>query len=165
MKGVPSFSILETIIAIAILAGALTAALGLLSFTLRNIRTVGNELIAGHLAAEGIEVLRNLRDENWLKGFAWDAWRSTVSGKCYEVVWNTTQSTLNAGCTNSALQVDAMGHYCYSCGGAATLYTRKVEIESLTTPTEVVRVRSTVSWMDPVGPRNITVEDVLYDWK
>lgn len=61
-------TLIETIGAIFILTTALTSALGLTVYVLSNSNTSQNQLIATQLAREGTEVVRMMRDSNWLAG-------------------------------------------------------------------------------------------------
>ncbi len=69
-------SLLETIIAIFILTTSLTASLGVAIYSFSASTHSQNETIASNLAREGAEVVRMMRDSNWLagdvKGSAWD---------------------------------------------------------------------------------------------
>lgn len=69
-------TILETIIAVSILAIGVTLSSTLMASSLRNINTSKNRVIAVNIAREGIEAVRNIRDTNWLKfsGNARECW-------------------------------------------------------------------------------------------
>lgn len=60
-------SILETIIAMGILAIGIMLASTIMGSSLRNINLSKNRVIAVNVAREGIEAMRNIRDTNWLK--------------------------------------------------------------------------------------------------
>jgi hypothetical protein len=60
-------TIMETVIALSILAIGLTFSSVLISSSLRNISISKNRVIAVNIAREGIEAVRNIRDTNWLK--------------------------------------------------------------------------------------------------
>ena len=60
-------TILETIIAMGILAIGITLASSIIGSSLRNINASKNRIIAINIAREGIEAMRNIRDTNWLK--------------------------------------------------------------------------------------------------
>jgi type II secretory pathway pseudopilin PulG len=70
MKKQSGQTLIETIAAIFILTTALTAGLALTIYVLANSEVNENELVATELAREGVEVVRMMRDTNWL---AWDA--------------------------------------------------------------------------------------------
>lgn len=60
--------LLETVIALSVIITGLTGALSLAISNLSSVSVSGNRVIAGNLAREGIEVVRNIRDGNWLYG-------------------------------------------------------------------------------------------------
>lgn len=83
-------SLIETLAAIYILTMALTTALGLAIYAFSRSNISQNEIIAINLAREGIDVIRGMRDSNWLasdvKGAApWDlASCADIGGRlCY----------------------------------------------------------------------------------
>jgi type II secretory pathway pseudopilin PulG len=61
-------SLIETIVAIFILTTALSGSIGLAVYAFSNSAISQNEIIATNLAREGIEVVRSMRDSNWLAG-------------------------------------------------------------------------------------------------
>ncbi|MCK5612996.1 prepilin-type N-terminal cleavage/methylation domain-containing protein [Candidatus Pacearchaeota archaeon] len=60
-------TILETIIAMVILAVGVTTAGAIIGYSLRNMNGSKNRIIAINIAREGVEAVRNIRDTNWLK--------------------------------------------------------------------------------------------------
>ncbi len=70
-------SLLETIMALGIIVIAVTATIGLLISTMKSGRTSTNRVIAANLAREAIEAARDIRDSNWLKIQANDAYTDT----------------------------------------------------------------------------------------
>lgn len=67
MKYKRSFTLLETIVAIYILLLGLVGAIALSAQSLSIVQTFKQELIATNLAQEGIELVRNKRDSNYLE--------------------------------------------------------------------------------------------------
>lgn len=59
--------LLETIIGIGVILAGTVGSITLISQTIKFGRTTNNRVIAASLAREGIEVVRNIRDTNWLK--------------------------------------------------------------------------------------------------
>ncbi len=64
-KSYKAFSFAETIISIFVITIGLLAAVGLIAKTLEQSLDVKNQIIAGELAQEGAELVRNIRDNNW----------------------------------------------------------------------------------------------------
>lgn len=59
-------TLIETIIALSILAIGITIASTVILNSMRNLTNAKNRVIAINLAREGIEAMRNVRDTNWL---------------------------------------------------------------------------------------------------
>ena len=57
-------TLIETVVAVGILVAAIAGPMTLASQSLKASRDARNELIATHLAEEGIEVLHSMRDNN-----------------------------------------------------------------------------------------------------
>ncbi|MBI1956915.1 MAG: prepilin-type N-terminal cleavage/methylation domain-containing protein [Candidatus Niyogibacteria bacterium] len=76
------FSLLETIIAIAVLTLAMTAVFTLVSSGIRSISASADELTAYFLASEGLEYIRNIRDGNIISVPPHPAFDDAVFGPC-----------------------------------------------------------------------------------
>lgn len=61
-------TLIETIVAIVVLTTALASGLALAIYVLGNAGLNKSQIIATNLAREGVEVLRYMRDTNWLEG-------------------------------------------------------------------------------------------------
>ncbi len=66
------FGMVELVITIVILGFGLFSLLNLMSFLVRADRINKIDFIALNLARQGVEVIRNIRDSNWLSGKKWD---------------------------------------------------------------------------------------------
>lgn len=66
-RGHQGFTLIEGIIAIAIISTALIVGLSLAYSNLIAAQNNSDRIIAANLAQEGIEVMRNIRDSNWLR--------------------------------------------------------------------------------------------------
>jgi len=65
-------SMLEAIVASGVIITAVGAALTLVHSSLAAAKESDNRLIATNLAREGVEVVRAMRESNWLSGSDWD---------------------------------------------------------------------------------------------
>lgn len=76
MKHEVGQTLIETIVAIFVLTLALSGGLALAIFALSRADTSFNQIISTNLAREGVDVVRMMRDSNWLasdaKAAAWD---------------------------------------------------------------------------------------------
>ncbi len=86
-------TLIETIVAIFVLTTALATGIGLGIFAFTTSTTSQSEIIASNLAREGIDVIRMMRDSNWLAGdasggsYALATCGTDYSGKsCYPLV-------------------------------------------------------------------------------
>jgi hypothetical protein len=94
-------TLIETIAAIFILTTALTAGLALTIYVFSNSQKGISEIVASNLAREGIDMVRNMRDTNWLESVAksvnspsdnppWDLGDCAIDAstfKCYAYAW------------------------------------------------------------------------------
>lgn len=170
MKG---FSLLETIFAITILGIGMAGAMGLINRTIFLGAEVRSQLVAANLAQEGMEVVHNIRNTNWIEqrdapSTPWDD--GLVEGiSCVQF----DSRSLITPCSGEARRLYLVGnHYVHDAGGTFTDFRRYVEIvygfdDILGTPEDplddvpYVGVQSVAEWKD----KSIKVEERLYDWK
>jgi len=156
MKG---FTLFETIIAIGLILVGLVAALTLVTTSLFYSSNIQNCLIAANLAAEGIEVIRNIRDNNWLQDIPWDSW--LVDNGDYQVAYNST-THLSAYYGQPILFDQATNLYSYD-SGVATPFVRKISITNLSD--NEIKITSTVTWRSRGISHESSAEDRLFNWK
>jgi hypothetical protein len=72
MKKSKAQGILEVMIAIYISVVGILSIMNLVFSTIKVQRFNHNMLIATNLAREGVEIVRNIRDSNWVEGGKWD---------------------------------------------------------------------------------------------
>ncbi len=136
-------------------------ALGALLFLMTNLLTSADELrnntIAAGLAQEGLEVVRNIRDQNWLSGASFF---NGVTDRDYEVQWDSTSLAVN---TARYLKKDPVtGIFSYS-SGSDTRFKRTITILTISPSEKSVTV--VVSWLASGGiNKNLSAESHLFDW-
>lgn len=109
---------------------------------------------ASQLAREGIEIIRNIRDSNWLSGNAFD---NGLSDGDWRVQYNKDFLLAPA---DEPLKIDTNGFYNYD-SGSPTKFKRKV---TLSHPgTDNLNVKVEVSWSGKESP--LVVEESLYNWR
>ncbi|MDP3772383.1 MAG: type II secretion system protein [bacterium] len=74
------FTLIETVVAAGLIAGALTLPVALITSSLTATRTTKNNLIAANLAQEGIELVRTVRENNVLCLDALDGGGNPMNG-------------------------------------------------------------------------------------
>ena len=165
------FTLVETLVAITIVALAIVGPLYAVQQGLNASRSARDQLIAASLAQEGLEFVRNIRDENYLYNLANPAspraWLSGLDGNagsenCFtnDCVIDATQRTVSD--TVLPLYLSASGLYNQAGSGNATPYTRTVRLTTISA-TEV-RVTVTMSWRTRNVPYTTTVSEILNNW-
>jgi type II secretory pathway pseudopilin PulG len=90
-------TLVETVVAIFIMVMGITSALGLAIYSLNASTSISKQVIAVGLAREGIEVIKNMRDTNWLRDTldsdCYDYPTATKSASCYAKWLNPTGGT------------------------------------------------------------------------
>lgn len=124
-----------------------------------------NHLVAMRLGQEGVEVIKNIRDNNIRSGRSWlpNLTICTNSRGC-----QLTYKTLTSGETdsdrlklydeNAYLKVNGDGFYDYSAGGVSSIFKRKVFLTRM--DSDLVRIEVTVSWN--YNNKTITSQTVGY---
>lgn len=152
-------ALIETLIAISVLAIGFMGVIGLLSRSLGLNRVVADNYTATYLAAEGLEVVKNILDSNTLAG-NWD--RGINSGD-FEVEYGSIRLESNQ---NRFLVFDP-GTRLYSYNGPQeeqTPFRRKITIAFA--GQDEVKVNSLVSWTTRGGGTfEVDVEDHFFDWR
>jgi hypothetical protein len=169
--------IIEAIAALSVLVIGFAGFFGLLSQSLRYNRYVTDDYTGTYLAAEGIEVVKNLLDADVINGFTWGC--GFASGD-YELVYSTPYVNTNGNVTfppasvscfrsvvapyqsRNLLLDSASGLYTYSAG-TATGFTRLVRINILI-PDQEIQVNSIVTWRQGSSDKSVNLEDRFFDW-
>lgn len=151
------FTLIETIVAVGIIVIGLISALTLITNSLFYVSNIGDRLIAANLTAEGVEVARNIRDNNWLQNLSWN---NGLTDGDYQVSYNSIALLPYNG--NPLLFDSATGLYNYS-SGASTSYVRKISVSNLSN--YEIRVISTVTWQRRGITYSNSAESHLFNWK
>ncbi|MCD6148094.1 prepilin-type N-terminal cleavage/methylation domain-containing protein [bacterium] len=154
------FSLIELMVAIFFVSVALPGILLAISKTIAGTEDSTLRLRAIYLAQEGIEIVRNIRDTEWLKGATSTALETAGN---YEADY---ESVSLSPFSSRFLKIDNDGFYQYSTG-ATTPFKRKITIDKtddLDGDGEADRERVTVevSWTKR-GTHSVKVQEYLYD--
>ncbi len=157
-KSEKGFTIVEAVVSVLILSIAITGAMQILVKNSNDANAIKDSFIASGLAQEGIEIVRNFRDNEWSIPGA--LWGSIVQNGTWSVQWD---SALLGGNNNVVLKKDASGFYNYAAG-LNTPFKRSIVISS-PNPGIEKKITVTVSWTERSDPKSLIVEDHLYNWK
>ena len=156
--------IIEATVATSIMVVGLLGIFVLISRSLNMYHTAAQEYVAINLAAEGIEVTKNILDANLINGRAWNYGFAVTEAKYYGIQYNST--TLVNGSENKYLFYDpATGLYSYDTDtGNQSVYRRVVTITNA--PEDEIQVNSVVTYKISAGAKfEINLEDHFYNWR
>lgn len=169
------FTLVETLIAIAIISIAITGPFQVVQSVLQTSYTARDELIAAALAQEGMEYVRQVRDSNglynnnhgggrnWLEGFNGTAGPDCFTNACVvDVGQQTKVSCGNMTCTGLPLYLSTDSLYTQVVTANPTRFTRKVNFANTGNPSEAL-VTVTVSWTYH-GAHSVVLTEDLTDW-
>jgi prepilin-type N-terminal cleavage/methylation domain len=174
------FTLVETLIAISILVLAVTGAFSAAHSGMTSALYSKDQITAFYLAQEGIEQIRNLRDQNsltssnWMNGIANSAPTEdpcAPGNTCY--VNALSEFTPLVRCPGTApsqtcpnLRINGPGFYSYDVGPETveTRFRREVRMTIITN--NEVMVESTVYWSKGLlVDRSFTAREHLFNWQ
>ncbi len=155
-----SFTLIEVILAVSILTLAVGGSFALIQQTLLAASQNQSKLIAYYLAQEGIEVVRNIRDSNWLEqrarpSIAWD--NGLADGDYIADYLNSDLIPFE----NKPLNFNSEGFYSYS-GDTQTKFKRKITVTKINDDT--LKVSIGIEWVERGRTNNIGASEYLYNW-
>ena len=151
------FTLLEGLVAIFLITVGIGGAYVLTSQTISSAKISSQKLIAAYLVQEGIEIVRNIRDTNWLEETSWNDGLSSGDWEADYQTQNLTQSY-----AGHYLNIDSNGFYSYS-SGSPTIFERKINI----TPegSDILKVTVQVEWQERGRTHQIKAQENLYNWR
>lgn len=153
------FTLIETLVALVLVTVAMGPVFILATSSVNVASRIEHNLIASDLAQEGVEVVRNIRDTNWLTGAAFD---NNLPTGTWRVQWDTVGGGLMAVGSNPVLK-KSNGLYNYTVG-TDTVFRRTVTI-SKPNSGELV-VISSMTWIERGNiNRTVGAESHLFDWR
>ena len=168
------FTLLEIIIAIFFVTVGMGGAFTVIQKSFSILSLSGSRLVAANLAQEGIEVVRNIRDTNWLESEQYDKGLGVphpdLSLVDYQVQYDDGEADIVVCAVPCAyddmvfLNIDATnGFYNYDAGNA-TKFKRKITINKITA--DSMKITVDVIWKERAGKEyTYTAHHLLYDWK
>ena len=159
-----SFTIIETLVAITIFTlGVIILGVSIWqSYSLASQAT--QRFIAIYLAQEGLEIVKNLRNENWLNQRTWNY---NLNQGDYEADYKSdslTRCSIPCNFNNLRfLNLESSGFYSYS-GNILTPFKRKISISY--PAQDQMKVTVTVYWpkKGSGGQEQVSVAEILYNW-
>ncbi|MCP6727001.1 MAG: prepilin-type N-terminal cleavage/methylation domain-containing protein [Patescibacteria group bacterium] len=148
------FTVIEVLVALVLLTVGAGGAFSLLSRTVSFTSAVNGRLVATYLAQEGIEVVRNIRDTNWLEG---EDLNEGIADGSWEVDYTTTD--LINSYDGEYLKL-SNGIYQYGAG-EDTSFQRNITIGNIT---DGISVDVAVTWAVKGQEYLVESSTILYNW-
>lgn len=162
------FTMIELIIGLAILSFGIIAVYSVFFPAITQTYNVSSRLTAVYLAQEGLEIVRNIRDNNFIAGNNWAQGLLSCNLGCqasYKAGTAQQQQADQLAAFNPSqyLTLDADGFYSYSETGISTKFQRNITITQ-ELGTDILRVVSNVSWNFNGQPYNYQTDEYIYNW-
>ena len=159
IKSKKGYLLMEVMVAISLLTIGFLAVLSLVSNSLSLNRVVSDQFTANYLAMEGIEIVKNLIDSNYLNG---NPWNQDFSNGNYEVDYQSIGLETDL---SRYLSLDSTsGFYDYK-GDIQTPFKRTIAVELLEGGNEI-KVNSIVEWTGRGGGEfEVNLEDRFFNWR
>ena len=149
---------IESMIGISI---AVVGLLGILAVSSRSIslnRVISDQFTANYLAAEGIEIVKNLIDANIIQGKPWNQGFSNGSFEADYKSLNLESSQ------NRQILFDASNNFYGYQSGNLTNFVRTINIQLISA--DEIKVNSVVKWTTRGGGQfEINLEDHFFNWR
>lgn len=164
-KCLPAFSIAEVVLSAFMLTTGIVSVMSLYTASHRSSFDTRNVITASELAQEGVEVARNIRDnntayraDNWTVG---DNCSTSTAGNCdpFRYFPNGANSICNVSYNSSAatafdcsapqlLVTTSNAGFFHNGAGTVTRFYRTIKIDH-TAASDSARIQSFVTWVDP----------------
>ncbi|MGE5541072.1 MAG: type IV pilus modification PilV family protein [Bacillota bacterium] len=165
-----AFTLVETLIAVAVIALAIVGPFQIAQGVLETSYTARDQLTATALAQEGVEYVRKVRDNNYIYNLHTPANRAWLYGldTCYTYACvvdpgqQTVTSCGNQTCSTKPLYLSSSNLYTQvTTNGTQTRFTRAVKLTQISATETKVTV--TVSW-NYHGARSVVLTEIMDDW-
>jgi type II secretory pathway pseudopilin PulG len=159
------FSLMEILVVLFIVS---TTLIGIVSLIIQNIQVQSinkNNLIASSLAQEGLELIRQVRDDNWQKSrafnyYIWDG--SYVIDYKNPIPVNTSDASMAKLYIMDGLYINNIHH---ETNVTPTIFSRQIFTSRLVSVGTPIQVRSVVTWIDHNRPYRYELQTLLFDWR
>jgi len=149
------FTLLEVLTSVFVLVITSLTIFSLLSASIFSLSSLKDRFVAFYLAQEGIEIVKNIRDSNFLQGASW------LSGIGTGDKQGDYSSTSLSPYSDTYLKQNSSGFFQYG-SGSDTKFKRKINVTQIYA--NRVRVTVEVSWMEKGRPQSFTLVEEITNW-
>ncbi|MFA5249271.1 MAG: prepilin-type N-terminal cleavage/methylation domain-containing protein [Candidatus Paceibacterota bacterium] len=151
------FTLLEMILAIAIISVGVLGVHNGMAFAIENTKKAREYFMGAYLAQEGVEIVKNIRDNNWVRD-AGDPWNQGLTFCASGCEGDYSTNTLTAWASGRNLKIDSSGFYNYD-NGTSTVYKRKITVTQDANP-DIMDITVDIYW----SGLTTTVKENIYNW-
>jgi prepilin-type N-terminal cleavage/methylation domain-containing protein len=160
IKNKKAFTLLEIIIVTFIISMGLVGVMSLFLQTIKVQNINKSELIASQLAQEGIETIRNIRDENWILGNPYD---DNLSDGNYAIDYLRNRESVT-GIDHAGANLKIFNNKYLHSGIVGSPFNRVVSITDVGLG-DYLDIVCTVQWDERGDKKQYTAQTYLYDWQ
>ncbi len=158
------FTLIELLIALFVAVTGITGAFAVIQQNISAVSYSNSRFTAALLAQEGVEIIKNIRDTNLLKGDDWDF--GFAGGGDFEVQYKNPRITRCSSCTYesglSFLNREDDGLYNYNPVEKETKFKRKIHIDS---DSDKLEIKVSVYWIKKGGGcHEFSLQEHIYNW-
>jgi prepilin-type N-terminal cleavage/methylation domain-containing protein len=161
------FSLIEVMASVAIIAFGMLGVFSLVVYNQKIYLSTKDNFIGALLSEEGAELVRNVRDSNWLNSLPFN---NGISGTFRIDTTNGIKGSIQAvsgiGDTNARLKI--LGGVYRHDTGDATAFARVIQIQNIDEPggeaVDGLKITSLVQWEERGATRQRQTVVFLYDW-
>lgn len=154
-KNNKGFTLLEVLIAVFVLSVGVVGSVDLILKSYSQVSSSEDKLTASYLAAEGLEIVRNIRDNNWKNNLNWDNGLDTTG--TYRVDWLQNQLSTDTG--ENLLSSNLYGFNYFE--GETSKFKRTIYLQK---ENDKISVKSEVTWKDRGREMKISAQEYLFNW-
>lgn len=166
------FTIIESLVAITILVVAVIGATSAVQTGISSYIFSKDQITAFYLAQEGLEQLRNIRDENhlndndWLAGIAQNSDDPCYFGEACTVSPVETSATIHCSSIGSCpflREDESTGFFGYDASWPLTKFKREIVLTSVNA--DEISAQVTVSWSKGLITRHFEARESILNWQ
>lgn len=159
----PAFSLIEIMAVLLIVSLGIIGVANLATQSIQAQTINRGSIVAYQLAQEGLEIVRQVRDTNWLQG---NDWKTGLGSGTYCLDYKSTVLRPVASLNECKLYFDNnKWYYAPPVEGANMIFTGFRRVVVINAATSSATVTALVSWDDRNKVFHYEVETQLYDWR